>query len=310
VRDYFASILEKRLETDPEMVLLVGDIGNRMFDNYKAKGPKNFFNCGIAEANMSGVAAGLASAGRTVLTYTITPFNSYRCYEQIRLDIAYPRAPVMVVGTGSGLSYSSLGATHHSLNDIQLISSIPGIRIFNPGDRYELKWSLERFFSDPSPSYLRLGKKGEPDVHEEYLELNRNFFEVLSHGTDVYLVNSGTLLPQAVEAANLLHQNGINVTLYSAPEVGANLSELANLVSNDLKPVVTLEEHSVFGGFGHVFSTQLFNTFSQNGGSTCSVLNLGAPHTFLSGLGHRDEALKILRLDAFGISETITEFIT
>ncbi|PCI31321.1 MAG: transketolase, partial [Elusimicrobia bacterium] len=125
MRNAFATAITELGDEYPELVMLAGDIGNRLFDRFKEKYPERFYNCGVAEANMTGVAAGLAASGLKPITYTITPFNTTRCFEQIRVDVCYPDLPVIVVGTGAGLSYASLGATHHSMEDIAILRTLP-----------------------------------------------------------------------------------------------------------------------------------------------------------------------------------------
>ena len=121
MRNAFAKAITNLAQKNKKIVLLSGDIGNKLFINYRKLQPKRFFNCGIAEASMTGVASGLAASGFQPVTYTITPFNTVRCLEQIRLDICYPNLPVIIVGTGAGLSYANLGATHHSMEDIAVL---------------------------------------------------------------------------------------------------------------------------------------------------------------------------------------------
>ena len=121
MRNEFAKTITEIARDKKDLVLLAGDIGNRLFDDFKSTYPDRFYNCGVAESNMTGVASGLASSGLRPITYTITPFNTARCFEQIRLDICYPNLPVVIVGTGSGLSYATLGSTHHSLEDISIL---------------------------------------------------------------------------------------------------------------------------------------------------------------------------------------------
>ena len=130
MRNAFAKVITKLASKNKKIILLSGDIGNRLFDDYKKKFSKRFYNCGVAESLMTGLAAGLASSGSIAITYTIATFNTLRCLEQIKLDVAYQKLPVIIVGTGSGLSYSSLGATHHSLDDYSILKCIPNLSIF------------------------------------------------------------------------------------------------------------------------------------------------------------------------------------
>ena len=164
MRDAFAKEMKSLVEGKDNVVLLSGDIGNRMFDGLKKSRPDQFINCGIAEANMMSMAAGMALCGLRPVIYTIAPFTTVRCLEQIKIGAAYHNAPVVIVGTGSGLSYSELGPTHHSLEDIGILSTLPGLRILTPCDSIELSSQLEECLSLEGPSYIRIGKKGEPDL--------------------------------------------------------------------------------------------------------------------------------------------------
>ena len=152
------------------------------------------YNCGVAEANMTGVASGLASSGLRPVTYTITPFNTARCFEQIRLDICYPNLPVIIVGTGSGLSYASLGATHHSMEDISILKTLPNLQIICPGDQKEVREALIKAYESNRPTYIRLGKKGEPLIHNKKpkFEIGKSIF--IKKGSDVAILGVGNAL--------------------------------------------------------------------------------------------------------------------
>ncbi len=165
MRNAFADEITRLGERDETVVLLTGDIGNKLFDSFKDRFPKRFYNCGVAEQNMIGVAAGMALSGLRPVVYTIAPFTTTRCYEQIRVDLCYHGAPVVVVGTGSGLSYAELGPTHHSLEDIAIMRVLPDMTVLAPCDEAELRAGLATALALPGPSYMRIGKKGEPKVH-------------------------------------------------------------------------------------------------------------------------------------------------
>lgn len=167
MRNAFAQELTALAAQNPQIVLLSGDIGNRLFDPFKAQCPNRFFNCGVAEANMASIAAGLAMCGLRPITYTIAPFNTTRCLEQIRDDICYHHVPVIIVGTGAGLSYASLGCTHHSCEDIAFLRSLPNMTVLCPADSMELRSLLRLAIQHPGPVYMRIGKTGEPIIHQE-----------------------------------------------------------------------------------------------------------------------------------------------
>ena len=159
MRNAFSKELLDLAKKDRNIVLLSGDIGNRMFDELKESCPNQFLNCGIAEANMMSMAAGMALCGARPVIYTITPFTTLRCFEQIKIGVSYHQAPVVIVGTGSGLSYAELGPTHHSLEDIAILKTIPDINILAPADSVELKSFLKQSLSLTKPTYIRIGKK-------------------------------------------------------------------------------------------------------------------------------------------------------
>ena len=161
MRNAFVEEITKISKNNKKIVLLSGDIGYKLYDEFKKKFPNRFYNCGVAEANMSTVAAGLALKGLRPITYTIATFNVYKTVEQIKIDIAYPNLPVIIVGVGAGLSYSGLGSTHHATEDIAILRSIPNLNIIAPADANELRSLLKQIIKSKKPTYLRIGKKKE-----------------------------------------------------------------------------------------------------------------------------------------------------
>ncbi|NDB36303.1 MAG: transketolase, partial [Flavobacteriia bacterium] len=143
MRNHFTKIITERARGDERIVLLSGDIGNRLFDEFKEVCPSRFYNCGVAEANMVGMAAGFAMQGFRPVCYTIAPFLTYRAMEQIRVDLGYHHLPVVLVGTGGGLAYASLGGTHHSCEELGMLRLIPGMTVAAPADAMELESVLD-----------------------------------------------------------------------------------------------------------------------------------------------------------------------
>src|SRR5258708_18574645 len=143
MRNSFAHEITRLAQEDDRIVLLSGDIGNRLFDEFKLKCPGRFHNCGVAEANMIGVAAGLAMTGLRPVCYTIAPFITYRCLEQIRVDVCYHNVPVTIVGTGAGLAYASLGGTHHSCEEMGMLRLLPGLAVLAPADEWEVRGAIK-----------------------------------------------------------------------------------------------------------------------------------------------------------------------
>ena len=204
MRNAFADEITRLGTADRRVVLLSGDIGNKLFDKFKQSNEGRFFNCGVAEANMMGVAAGMALSGLRPVIYTITPFTTTRCFEQIRVDACYHEAPVIIVGTGAGLAYAELGPTHHSCEDLAILRVLPNITVLAPADEIELRLCLRAALDLPGPVYMRIGKKGEPIVHKKDLALEIGRSITVQNGSDVCLISTGTMLPVVMSAAQAL----------------------------------------------------------------------------------------------------------
>ena len=249
MRNTFAKKLSECASADKRITLLSGDIGNRLFDTFKARFIDRFINCGVAEQNMTGVAAGLAMQGFLPVTYTIAPFCTARCLEQIRVDIAYHNLPVTIVSVGAGLSYAGLGPTHHSCEDIAFLRSIPNMRIFCPATPIELEAILPYVFENPSPTYIRMGKKGEGEFHNNPINSESICRPVkVSNGENVCLIAVGTIIDEVVFAQTKLQNHGINAAVYSLPMIKPlPLGALKGLFSNYSR-IAIVEEHSLIGG--------------------------------------------------------------
>ena len=304
MRDAFATELTNLSKEREDIVLLSGDIGNRMFDEFKKVSPNKFFNCGIAEANMMSMAAGMALSGLKPFVYTITPFTTTRCLEQIRIGVAYHEAPVTIVGTGSGLSYAELGPTHHSLEDIAIIRSIPNIRVLAPSDRNELMSQLQDCVKYPCPTYIRIGKKGEPDIfNKDEHKLGIAKANILKEGNDILLLGIGPIITEGLKAANELMEDGVNVSVASLGSVRP-LDEnfLKMMLRRNFKTWITLEEHGLIGGFG---STILEWLSEREEIRSVRLKRIGVKDEFLHELGNQEYTRKKLKIDSNGIKHLI-----
>lgn len=250
MRNAFADEVTQIAGVDPRLVLLSGDIGNRLFDKLRAQSPAQFLNCGVAEANMMGVAAGMGLCGLRPIVYTITPFTTTRCLEQIRVDVAYHESPVIIVGTGSGLSYASLGPTHHSLEDFAIFRAIPNLQILAPWDAPSLRELLRQAIASGRPTYMRIGKKGEKDITPKEQVPPMGAGLTLQDGKDVCLVAVGTVANEAVSAAEQLAAEGIEAEVVLAHTVKPVPTALFDDLLTRHTAIVTVEEHSRIGGFG------------------------------------------------------------
>lgn len=301
MRNAFAKAVTELSDVYPELVMLAGDIGNRLFDEVKEKYPNRFFNCGVAEANMTGVAAGLAASGMRPITYTITPFNTIRCLEQIRLDICYPNLPVIIVGTGAGLSYAGLGATHHSMEDIALLRSLPNMHVVCPADSVEVRLALADALRLAAPTYIRIGKKGEPVVHqtEPHFEIGKGIS--IRDGYDVALVSVGNMLPEAVVVADQLQANGISAQVISFHTVKPIDQVLLSNIFASKKLVVVMEEHALIGGA----SSAILEWGCDQGVDLSKLMRFGGTDRFLSACGGQKQARKRVGLNSENITQKI-----
>jgi len=305
MRDSFAREMTTLVAERSDVTLLSGDIGNRMFDRYKQVAPERFFNCGIAEANMMSLAAGMALSGLRPVIYTITPFTTTRCLEQIRVGVAYHQAPVVIVGTGSGLSYAELGPTHHSLEDMAILRTLPGLNVVAPADSAELVAQLREALDATHPTYMRIGKKGEPPLHSEGAQLGIGKANLLRDGNDVLLLGVGPILGEALQAAETLAASGISVAVASIggvkPLDGPFLAEMTQRFPHWL----SLEEHGITGGLG----SALLEWLADHGRRTIHLRRLGVPDAFLHELGNQAYTRRQLGLDAVGLTQTIRSAI-
>jgi len=281
MRNAFANTLTELATHDDRIVLLSGDIGNRMFDRFKAACPDRFFNCGVAEANMMSMAAGLAMSGLRPVVYTITPFVTTRCLEQIRVDVCYHHVPVVIVGVGGGLSYASLGATHHSCEDIAFLRALPHMRVVCPGDAWETRAAFKAALGQHEPVYLRLGKKDEPQVHSSEPDFEIGQAITIRDGSDVVLLSTGNLLPTAVEVAELLTQENVSTRVVSFHTVKPLDEGCLADAFQTARVVATLEEHSVLGGFGGAVAEWL----ADQGALRAGLVRIGTADAFLHEAG-------------------------
>lgn len=301
MRNAFAAEITALAAQDERVVLLSGDIGNRLFDRYKAQCDGRFFNCGVAEANMMGMAAGLAMSGLRPVVYTITPFTTTRCLEQIRVDVCYHNVPVTIVGTGAGLSYASLGATHHSCEDIAFLRALPHMTVLCPADAVEVRLAVRAALAHEGPVYIRIGKKGEPVIHQSEPEFVIGQPIVLREGDDVCLLGTGNMLPLALQAADLLDERGLSAQVVSFHTVKPLNEAFLSAVFARFACVATIEEHSVIGGLGGAVAEWLADRASQK----ARLCRIGTPDEFFHEAGEQEYARHIWGLTSENIAARV-----
>lgn len=302
MRNAFADEVTRLAALDPRLVLLSGDIGNKLFDRVKEVRVEAFLNCGIAEANMIGVAAGLAMSGLRPIVYTIAPFTTTRCFEQIRVDACYHRVPVTIVGTGAGLSYAELGPTHHSLEDLAILRTLPEMSVVAPCDVYELRQALAAALNQDGPMYIRIGKKGEPAIHTAAPAFALGRAIPVLPGTDIALLATGTIMPEVLAAAAILQAQGISAEVVSFHTVKPLDETYLRQAAQRFRLIVTVEEHGRIGGFGSAVAE-----WRAIEGVAVPQLLLGTADEFMHEIGDQAYARQRFGLTATQIAQRVAD---
>ena len=303
-RAVMCEVLKEAAAKDRNVVVLCSDSrGSGSMTSFADTYPQQFVEVGIAEQNLVSIAAGLASCGKKSFAVSPASFISTRSYEQCKVDCAYSNTNVKLVGISGGVSYGALGMTHHSAQDIAAMSAIPGMRVYLPSDRHQTRKLFEALLQDTQTAYIRLGRNPVEDVYEENnVPFEMNKATVLSEGTDVLLVACGEMVRPIQEAAKLLNSQGIStgaLDMYCVKPLDA-----AGLLAaaKGKKHVVTVEEHSPFGGLGSMVSQVI------GANDPKKVLNLALPDAPVI-TGNSKEVFKHYGLDAEGIAGKIRDNI-
>lgn len=259
MRTAFIKQLVEEREKNDRIFLIVGDLGYNVVNEFAEKFPESYLNAGIAEQNMMGVAAGLASEGYVVYVYSIGNFPTLRCMEQIRNDVAYNNLNVRIVSVGAGFAYGSLGASHHTTEDIAMMTSIPNMTVCSPGDPQEARRVTTLSAAHQGPMYLRLGKAGEKVMHEEYPDFNiGNVVPVIEKDTDTAVIGTGSIV---YDAYRDIIEKGFDYSLFSVPVLKPLNDEDLIRIASAYDRIITLEEHQLSGGLGMILSARISDLY-------------------------------------------------
>lgn len=250
MRTAFITTLTELARENKNIFLLTGDLGFSVFEKFREEFPDRFFNIGLAEANMVGISAGLSLSGKIVFIYSIVPFVTMRCFEQIRNDICYQNLNVKIIGSGGGLCYGSAGPTHHSITDIAIMRALPNMTVICPGDPIETELAVKASITYQGPVYIRIGRGHEPRVHSAspYFEIGKGI--ILKEGSDIALIATGNMLSTAKQVADMLEGSGLSIRLTSMHTVKPIDKALILKAAKETKAIFTIEEHSLIGGLG------------------------------------------------------------
>src|SRR4030042_4391500 len=250
MRKIFFETIENIVKEEKNVFLLTGDLGIKFFQNFKAIDPERFINVGVAEPNMIGLAAGLALSGKNVYCYSIIPFLTMRTFEQIRINLCYNKLNVKLLGAGGGLVYGVEGVTHHAIEDIAIMRSLPNMTIVAPGDSKEAAALAKESVLHQGPLYIRFGRDSDPIIHEKDFDFKIGKGVILRAGKDVCLIATGTMLSIAKDVADLLVKKNINAALISMHTIKPLDEELTRECAEKYRFIFPLEEHHILGGLG------------------------------------------------------------
>ena len=305
MRTTFIDTLCELAEHDERIWLLTGDLGYSVLERFASRFPRRFVNVGVAEQNMTGVAAGLALCGKVVFTYSIANFPTLRCLEQIRNDVCYHNLNVKIVAVGGGFAYGAQGMTHHATEDLAIMRALPNMAVVAPGDPVETRLATRAIVNWPGPCYLRLGKAGEPVVHQTPPAFTIGKAITVREGSSVTLISTGGMLHNALQAAELLAQQQIQARVLSMHTLKPLDNESVLAAALETSTIVTIEEHSLIGGLGSAVS----ETLSKGMPKGIRFRSLGMPDRF-ADIGSQECSRRSYRLTPQGISSAVQDMLS
>lgn len=293
MRDTFVKTLIEIARQDKNVYLITGDLGFGVLKSFWEQLPGQFINAGIAEQNMTSLAAGMALEDKIVFTYSIGNFPTLRCIEQIRNDCAYHNANVKIVCVGGGFVYGSLGMSHHATEDLSIMRALPDVTVMAPGDLVETESATRAIYKHNGTCYLRLGRGGEKRIHNKLDRFEIGKAIKIKDGEKTVIFSTGAIFDEAMEASEILKNQGINPTIYTFPTVKPIDRDTIEKCAEIYDLIVTVEEHNIVGGFGSAVSEVL----AELGGIRARILRIGLDDKYSSIVGSQ----KYLR-DVYGMS--------
>lgn len=303
MRDEFIRTLTDMAADRPEIMLISGDLGFAVMDEFRARFPKQFLNIGVAEQNMTGVATGMALEGRIVFTYSIGSFPTVRCLEQIRDDVCYHDANVKIVCVGGGMSYGPVGASHHATEDLAIMRCLPNMTVVSPSDPWEAAEATRTVTDISGPAYLRLDKSAAAVRKSpgEIFEIGKA--RVIQDGQDVTLVGTGGIVGEALKAADMLSSAGITCRILSFHTIKPLDVTALKRAARETGGIITIEEHMVTGGLGGAVAESLMeaNVMPE------FFVRMGLQSCFSSVVGSQAYLRTVYGLDAQCIADAVLQ---
>jgi len=300
MRSAFVTALTDWAERDPRVLLIVGDNGAIVFDDFRARFPDRFINVGISEQQMVGFSAGAALSGYRPVLYTIIPFLTLRALEQIRVDLCMQQLPVILAGIGAGVAYSTLGPTHHGIEDIACMRSLPNMTVVVPSCPDAIISIFPQLEQVNGPVYLRLGTSREPNLPKQQ-QFKLGHGTVLRKGKDAVLFSCGRCSVDSLSIATNLAELGISLQIIDINTIQPLDTKLVSNSLQHFKHVFTLEEHSVIGGLGSAIA----EVIAETPNTAVSFKRFGLPNQYTSLAGTRETLLQEYGLLPEQLAQTI-----
>ncbi len=287
------------------VMALISDNGAVVYDKYRADFPEQYLNCGISEANMIGVASGLASCGKIPFAYTISNFLVYRAFEQIRNDVCLQKMNVKLVGIGVGFVYSNLGPTHHGTEDIAVMRSLPNMTVFSPCDPLETRKVTMAAAAIDGPVYIRLATGGTPVIYDKDYGFVSGKAVELKEGKDITLISTGSLVHEALLAARELEGQGIGARLINIHTIKPIDRAVIVKAAQETGKIVVVEEQNLNGGLGSAVAEVLM----EEGCSGCLFRRMGLNDRFTDGYGTYADLKELNKLSSFWIIQQAQQML-
>lgn len=304
MRNAIVTQLQELAQIHEDIILVTGDLGFRVLNNFENSFPERFINAGISEQNMTSVAAGMALEGKKVFTYSIANFPTLRCLEQIRNDCAYHNANVKIIAVGAGFAYGALGMSHHATEDLAIMRALPQVVVFSPGDLTEAEEVLKLAYAHPGTCYLRVGKGGEARIHPKGTAISFGKAVKVKNGKNIAIFSTGSILEEAIRAAELLDADHMDAYVFSFPTVKPIDRNLIHEIASEVDLVVTIEEHNILGGFGSAVAEVLTEIGYSN---RARLLRIGLSDTYSSEIGSQSYLRDYYGLSAKKIFDRIKQ---
>ncbi|MFO1497640.1 MAG: transketolase C-terminal domain-containing protein [Verrucomicrobiota bacterium] len=305
MRNTFLNTLFELAQADERIIFVTGDLGYRVVEKFMEQRPRQFLNAGVAEQNMTGLAAGMALEGKVVFTYSIANFPTLRCLEQIRNDICYHDANVKIVSVGGGLAYGSMSVTHHAVEDLGVMRCLPNLMVVAPGDPVETQAATRAVAAHAGPVYLRLGKAGEPTVHQQPIQFQLGRAITFRPGTDLTLITTGGMLHTGAKVAERLASEGIQTRVLSMHTLKPLDTDAITAAALETGVIATLEEHSILGGLG----TAVAEFLAERSDLRIIFKRLGMPPAFSPHIGSQEYLLKQHALDPESVARALMDLV-